>query len=74
MPITTAIGAEHPHPNAPIVNSIEYRPTGVILEVIPRVNAGGLVTMEISQEVSRVSPAVQPTLVQQQTPTFTQRW
>ena len=34
-------------------NSVEYRATGVILEVIPRVNAGGLVTMEISQEVSR---------------------
>ena len=35
-------------------NSIEYRDTGVILNVTPRVNAGGLVTMEIGQEVSNV--------------------
>ncbi|MDH3314422.1 MAG: type II secretion system secretin GspD [Gammaproteobacteria bacterium] len=42
--------------DANLVNSIEYRDTGVILSVTPRVNAGGLVTMEISQEVSDVSP------------------
>ena len=33
-------------------NSIEYIDTGVILEVTPRVNASGLVTLEINQEVS----------------------
>lgn len=33
-------------------NAIEYIDTGVILEVTPRVNASGLVTLEISQEVS----------------------
>ncbi len=38
-----------------LVNNIEYRDTGVVLEVTPRVNPGGLVTMEISQEVSTVS-------------------
>ena len=36
------------------VNAIEYRDTGVTLEVTPRVNASGLVTMEIAQEVSDV--------------------
>lgn len=35
-----------------IVNSIQYRDTGVMLSVKPRVNPGGLVTMEIEQEVS----------------------
>jgi general secretion pathway protein D len=35
-----------------IVNSISYRDTGVVLEVTPRVNPGGLVTMEVRQEVS----------------------
>jgi general secretion pathway protein D len=38
--------------DANIVNSISYRDTGVVLEVTPRVNPGGLVTMEVRQEVS----------------------
>ncbi len=38
--------------NAEIVNSVSYQETGVILEVVPRVNSGGLVTLDISQEVS----------------------
>jgi general secretion pathway protein D len=40
-----------------IINSIQYRETGVLLTVKPRVNVGGLVTMDVKQEVSRV-PAV----------------
>lgn len=39
-----------------IVNSISQRDTGVILNVTPRVNKGGMVTLEISQEVSAVAP------------------
>jgi general secretion pathway protein D len=39
---------------APVINSINYQPTGVIMEVTPRVNSGGLVTMDIAQEVSDV--------------------
>jgi general secretion pathway protein D len=35
-----------------IINEIEYRDTGVVLEVTPRVNPGGLVIMDVSQEVS----------------------
>jgi general secretion pathway protein D len=38
-----------------VINSIQYRDTGVMLKVKPRVNPGGLVTMEINQEVSSVS-------------------
>ena len=34
------------------IDAIEYVDTGVILEVTPRVNASGLVTLEINQEVS----------------------
>ena len=37
------------------VNSITYQQTGVILQVIPRVNAGGLVSLDLSQEVSEPS-------------------
>jgi general secretion pathway protein D len=35
-----------------VVNSVSYQETGVILEVVPRVNSGGLVTLDVSQEVS----------------------
>jgi general secretion pathway protein D len=38
-----------------VTNSIQYRDTGIKLNVKPRVNPGGLVTMEIDQEVSSVS-------------------
>ena len=40
--------------NSAIINSIDYRETGVIMEVTPRVNSGGLVTLDIAQEVSDV--------------------
>ncbi len=38
-----------------VIESVSYRNTGIILKVKPRVNPGGLVTMEISQEVSAVA-------------------
>ncbi len=38
-----------------IINSVQYTETGVLLDVTPRVNASGQVTMEISQEVSNAS-------------------
>jgi general secretion pathway protein D len=59
--------------NAPIVNSIELRDTGVILSVTPRVNASGLVVMELQQEVSNVVPTTGQTTSQQTTPTIAQR-
>jgi general secretion pathway protein D len=37
-----------------ITESIEYKDTGVMLEVTPRVNAGGLVIMDVVQEVTDV--------------------
>jgi general secretion pathway protein D len=40
--------------NAPIVSSINYQQTGVIMEVTPRVNSGGLVTLDVMQDVSSV--------------------
>ena len=57
--------------NAPIVSSVDYRETGVIMEVTPRVNSGGLVTLDISQEVSAVDPT--QTTAGLNSPTFSQR-
>lgn len=42
-------------PEAPIVNSVQLRSTGVILKVTPRVNGNGMATLEIEQEVSDVA-------------------
>jgi general secretion pathway protein D len=41
--------------NAPIVSSVSYQQTGVIMEVTPRVNSGGLVTLDVMQDVSSVA-------------------
>jgi general secretion pathway protein D len=47
--------------NAPIVTSVSYVDTGVVLSVRPHISAGGLVTLEISQEVSDVQDGVTTT-------------
>ena len=44
--------------NAPIVNQVNYQQTGVIMEVTPRVNSGGLVTLDVMQDVSSVETGV----------------
>jgi len=56
-----------------IVSSVELRDTGVILTVTPRVNASGLVILEIQQEVSDVVESVTETAAEQSTPTINQR-
>ena len=54
VPIATKSAVSVTNPQAPIVNSIEFRDTGVLLRVTPRVNNSGLVVLEIEQEVSGV--------------------
>lgn len=57
--------------NAPIVNSVQYQQTGVLMDVTPRVNSGGLVTLDVSQEVSDVAADVTTTGLN--SPTFNER-
>jgi len=72
VPYLTQSGQSTITPNAPVINSIDYRETGVITEVTPRVNSGGLVTLDISQEVSTVdNTAPQTTGIN--SPTFSER-
>jgi general secretion pathway protein D len=60
-----------------IINSVDYRPTGIIVRVAPRINANGNVRLEIEQEISNVvtssnssaTSTSQPNL----TPTVSQR-
>ena len=56
VPISTGTAVSTVAQGAPIVNSIDYRDTGIILKITPRVNAGGLVLLDIAQEVSDVLP------------------
>ncbi|MEQ8249169.1 MAG: type II secretion system secretin GspD [Alphaproteobacteria bacterium] len=45
-----------------IVNTVQYRPTGVSLEVTPQVNASGMVTLRLSQAVSDVRVTTSSTI------------
>ncbi|GAN79401.1 type II secretion system secretin GspD [Acidocella aminolytica] len=54
-----------------VIQSINYRDTGVIMKVTPHIGGDGLVTMDISQEVSGVSPTLTTTGID--SPTFTER-
>ena len=56
VPIATQSAVGVQNPDSPIVNSIEYRDTGVILKLTPRVNHSGLVLIDVAQEVSDVNP------------------
>ena len=70
VPITTQSAVSVLAAGSPVVNSIEYQDTGVILQVRPRVNASGNVMLDLSQEVSQVAPTTSSTL---NTPTISQR-
>ena len=48
---TTSITSDNPVEST----SVEYRDTGIILSVTPHINENGLVSMEISQEVSETA-------------------
>jgi general secretion pathway protein D len=56
---------------APVVNSVDYKDTGIITNVLPRINANGVVSLEIEQQISTVSnpgsdsnPNLTPTISQ----------
>src|SRR5882724_13570612 len=52
-----------------VVNTIDYRNTGIILRVSPRINVNGNVRLDVEQEISNVSPATAASL----TPTVSER-
>jgi general secretion pathway protein D len=51
----SAVGILQGGTNAPIVNSVNYRDTGVILSITPRINESGRVFLKVEQEVSSVA-------------------
>lgn len=69
VPVATRQSQDVSTPNAPLVSNVEMKDTGVILKVTPRINANGVVNLDVTQEVSAVQPQADPTL----TPTISQR-
>ena len=55
VPVTTRTAQSNLTADAPTVNSVDYKDTGIILKIQPRVGQDGSVAMEIDQEISSVS-------------------
>ena len=71
VPILTGTATSTLTSGAPVVNSVDYHPTGVIMQVTPRVNSDGLITLDLAQEVSDVAPPAQNSVTG--SPTFDDR-
>ena len=56
VPIVTQSAVSVVTPGSPVVNSVSYRDTGVILSITPQINESGRVLLDIEQEVSSVAP------------------
>ncbi len=69
VPITTQQATDVTVPGAPLVSSVQMHDVGVILKVTPRINANGVVNLDVTQEVSSVQPSATATL----TPTISLR-
>lgn len=70
VPITTRTARSVTNPEAPLVNEVQMKDTGVILSVTPRVSSSGLVVMDIIQEASDVVPTTSSSI---DSPTIRQR-
>jgi general secretion pathway protein D len=70
IPVTTQSAQSVMAPGAPVVSSVDYRNTGIILRVAPRINSGGNVLLNIEQEISSVADNANANTL---TPTVSQR-
>ncbi len=55
VPVITQSASGVASADATIISTVQYRETGILLRVTPRIGSGGLVTMEVAQEASEVS-------------------
>lgn len=55
VPMVTQTAQSVTNPDAPVVNAVTLKDTGIILAVTPHVSDGGRVALEIEQEVSSVT-------------------
>jgi general secretion pathway protein D len=70
IPVTTQSAQSVIAPGAPVVSNVDYRNTGIILRVAPRINSGGNVLLNIEQEISSVADNANANTL---TPTVSQR-
>jgi general secretion pathway protein D len=70
VPILTAQVQSTVTTGAPVVNTIDYRDTGVILRVAPRVNSNGQIALDVAQEVTDVTKTTSSGI---DAPTFNRR-
>ncbi len=70
VPVATKSVVTVDNPDAPIVNSIDFRHTGVLLNITPRVSSDGRVLLDIDQEVSDAKATTSSTI---DSPTIQQR-
>lgn len=70
VPVATQSATILTNPDTPLVNTIEYRDTGVILRVLPRINSNGTVILDVEQEISNVANTASAATL---TPTLSQR-
>lgn len=69
VPITTG-QATVLSANNTVVSTVDYRNTGIILQVQPRINSNGNVTLDVDQEISNVAANSNPDTL---TPTLSRR-
>lgn len=55
VPIATQTSVSSETGSAPVITSIDYRDTGIILKVSPQIGSSGTLTLEVGQEVSSVA-------------------
>jgi general secretion pathway protein D len=70
VPIATQSAVSVLTPDAPIVNAISFRNTGILLTIIPRVSEDGRILLDIEQEVSDVKATTTSSI---DSPTISQR-
>lgn len=70
VPVVTQSAQSTVTPNAPVVSNVDYRNSGVILNVTPRISGENRIVLEVSQEVSSV---VQTDTSRIDSPTIQQR-
>jgi general secretion pathway protein D len=64
--LTSSIGGS-------VTNTFSYLDTGIILNILPRVNANGVVSLDVEQTISSVTTATSSTTTSATNPTISQR-
>lgn len=58
VPVVTQSSQGTTNPDSPVINNVDYRSTGVILTVTPRITGENQLMLEVNQEVSSVAKTV----------------